>query len=168
MAYTVRQGVAIWIFWIGMAFFALYLIGGWGGPFHGLWRAATVMFPDNATGTVTSSGPGGDWTMKVNACQSGMQKGYWGISFFDDNQKQLVGRVALPESGTAHVQLNQPGTGEAMRYEKTQCSVWDADVQYTSSSINGVRAMKGHAKFDCSGTDPVTRVTGDLKFRSCH
>ncbi|AEU38730.1 hypothetical protein [Granulicella mallensis] len=121
-----------------------------------------------ATGTATLSRESKNWTMHVNTCQSGQRQQYFGVGFFDESQPQTGGRIALPEDGEPHVVLNVPGTDFAVRYNKSDCKVWDVDVQRTNSSYNDIWAMEGHARFDCETSAPESHTTGDLKFDSCH
>ena len=86
---------------------------------------------------------------------------------FDHGNKQLGGRIALPESGPAHVSVNVPGQTYAASFDQTSCSTWDADIQNTNVWYNNVRALKGHARFSCSD-DAGAHVEGDLQFHSCH
>ncbi len=159
--------------WIILACLILvpFLIGyakdGSTGFLHSMWRKATFMFPDNASGTVTSSGAGGDWKMKVNACASGEHRQYWGVAFFDEDQPATGGRVVVPESGSPHLLVNKIDGPGSMQYDREQCSVWDVALEHSSVKINGFVGLKGHANFDCGGTDPVTRVVGEVTFRSC-
>jgi hypothetical protein len=122
-----------------------------------------------ATGTATLSRDSKNWTMHVNTCQSGQRQQYFGVAFFDETQPQTGGRVVQPEDGEPHVVMNVPGTDYGVRYSRSDCKVWDVDIQRTNSSYNDIWAIEGHARFDCEMGEPeVSHATGDLKFDSCH
>ena len=125
-------------------------------------------FPDDGTGTVTSSGATGDWTMHVNACVSGQRQSYWGVAFFDDDQRNLGGHLALPESGPEHVVVNLSNGQDSLQFDQNQCTVWDVGLNHTNTSYNRIVGIAGHARFDCRNAEPAARVVGALQFRSCH
>jgi len=120
-------------------------------------------------GNVTLSIPTKTWTMHVNACASGERKEFFGVMFFDEKQPQTGGRLALPEEGEPHISLNLPDADYAIEYRKSDCSVWDVSLDHTNSTYNGIWAVKGHARFDCTTTDDTpSHATGDVQFDSCH
>ena len=121
-----------------------------------------------ATGTATLSRDSKTWIMHVNTCQSGQRQQYFGVGFFDETQPQTGGRIALPEDGEPHVVMNVPGTDFAVRYSKSDCKLWDVDVQRTNSTYNDIWALEGHARFDCTTSQPASHATGDIQFDSCH
>ena len=121
-----------------------------------------------ATGTATLRRESKNWTMHVNTCQSGQREQYFGVSFFDEAQPETGGHIALPEDGEPHVMLNVPGTEFAVRYNKKNCSVWDVDLHHTGVWDNNIQVMEGHARFDCTTSEPDSHATGDIKFDSCH
>jgi hypothetical protein len=134
-----------------------------------IWHGAASIFPDDATGIVTSTGESGNWTMHVNTCDSGQLKQYFGIAFFDKAQPTLGGRIVLPESGENHLSVNIPNTSLGSKFNQSDCPLWDVHLEQTNNSYNYVRVMTGHAHFDCQYSQPVpAHISGNLQFRSCH
>jgi len=130
-------------------------------------RRAVWGDPDT-TGTITSTGESGNWTMHISSCGSGQPYSYFGVGLFDRHQKDLQARIVLPESGEAHVTASIPGTNQEMNFPRSLCSTWDVDVEPTHTMYNHVRELQGHAKFTCDVPDGVGgHITGDVVFDSC-
>ena len=137
-------------------------------PVHRVLHGMPGLFPDDASGTVTAHGGSGDWTMHVNACQSGEYRQFFGVTFFDESQAKLGGRLVLPVEGDQTLLVNTPARGGSDEVRSGACQVWDVDLQRTGTSYNRIVALQGHARFDCRLSNPEARLVGDLRFRSCH
>ena len=151
--------------------FALFILNGFSHfvpPLRRLLSHIPYLFPPEVSGTVTSTGSTGDWTMHVDDCESGERAQFFGISFFDHSQPALGGHFNLGRDETPLLSVDTPQQGGSEQILASGCSVWDVDIRRTSSTYNNIWAMKGHARFDCQSHDPDVRITGDLQFRSCH
>jgi hypothetical protein len=141
-------------------------------PLLGIVGFIALMFfigKSRVKGDVTLATSTKTWVMHVNACRSGERKQFFGVMFFDEKQPETGGRLALPEEGEPHISLNRPDADYAVEYRKSDCKVWDVDLQRSNSTYHGIWAVEGHARFDCSTSDETaSHATGDLKFSSCH
>ena len=133
-----------------------------------LFPGAVSFLPGGASGFITSTGNGENWTMQPSSCQSGERRQFFGAMFFDNRQSRLGGRIASPEDSPTHIVLNTPTQGGAVELTRDQCTVWDVDLHHTSSTYNGIWAVSGHARFDCTFDQPQARFTGDIHLHSCH
>ncbi len=127
-------------------------------------------FKSKAKGNVTLSTAAKSWTMHVNRCTSGDRRGFLVVSFFDDKQPGTGGRLILPVDHEASLGLNRPDKNYSVSFKRSDCSLWDVTVDHTNSTYNGIWAVEGHARFDCTvpDTDTTLHATGDLQFNSCH
>ncbi len=129
---------------------------------------AVSRLPGGASGTITTAGTPENWTMHVSSCYAGERHNYFGASFFDDRQNKLGGHINLAEDQPARVVLDTPTQGGSVVLTKDQCDVWDVELHHTSSTYNGIWAVTGHARFDCSFDNPAAHFTGDIQLHSCH
>jgi len=128
------------------------------------------MGKSKAKGDATLSTGTKSWTMHVNACTSGERRQFFGVTFFDENQPQSGGRLILPVDREASLGMNRPDKNYSVVFKRSDCSLWDVTVDHTNSTYNGIWAVEGHARFDCTvpDTDTTLHATGDLQFDSCH
>ena len=131
----------------------------------GSWMSR--IFPPEVKGTITSSGAGGNWTMNVTSCISGIHRGYFGAAFFDDKQSQLGGHVAVQENGDQDIMINTPPSGGSVRLSPGSCSLWDVSMLETGSTRFHPVIMGGHARFRCDFVNPEAHMNGNVDFRFC-
>jgi hypothetical protein len=116
-------------------------------------------------GTLEASGTDlSTWTFTPDSCQSGNQRGFFGVSLFTSTDKRLgVAVINDPRQGYV-VATNIPDTNRTMSFES--CSVLRGDVHWSGIIINGVRGVSGSIELSCN-TERAS-LSGRLDFDSCH
>ena len=155
-----------WYF-LGLLVFLFFSFGGIRLVRHFL-PAAVSMLPGGASGTISVTGKPENWVMNVSSCYSGERRSYFGASFFDSRQPRFDGHLDLQIGQPERIVLNTPTQGGSVILSKNECDLWDVDLHHTSSTYNGIWAVSGHARFDCTFDDPVAHFTGDIQLHSCH
>ena len=122
---------------------------------------------DTASGTLTSSGASGDWTMNATGCTSGQPAGaFFGVNLADGSNRNLAARIVQPESGEDHVTVSRISEQKEFRFDRSGCSVWDVDMHFDGTVANSVYELEGHARLDCSQNGG--HITANLDLRRCN
>ncbi len=122
------------------------------------------------TGAVAVKDTGiGSFDAPMTICESGAREYFLGVDVGSADQ-QVVMRIVEnpnPGQGPTLTLVNAATPGEGLQLSRDNCSTLDVLVQPTNTLINGVRVMRGHARFDCA-LHSGGMVRGDLDFSNCH
>ena len=121
---------------------------------------------DQAQGAVQFIGPTGNWEMKIHSCTSGEHRGFYGVSFAEDNPLNTTLRVVQPEDGSDHLTLSS-ANGSLQVIPKADCSLWDVSIKEINESHNVSYVVAGHTHFTCTLPDSGGQIRGDVQIRSC-
>jgi hypothetical protein len=133
----------------------------------GLMVMLVVKLTNNkVSGTISSTGGElGTWTMHPDRCQSGARNQFRGVQLFEDGDLHGTAYLA-PVGGEPAITVNIGTGGSARRFGASECRVLDGSVEPQNSTVNDVRSVEGHVRFDCTWHDE--HVTGDVTFGNCH
>jgi hypothetical protein len=127
-------------------------------------------------GSLVAQGqPIGDFTFTPTQCRSGQRMSFFGAVLVGDGPTDggiLVGEDAVKGK---FVKLEVPGSCKPPDYEvctevmveRSYCSVYEAHVENTNTTVNDVRLVDGHLKLDCKFPEGGS-VKADIKFENCN
>lgn len=107
------------------------------------------------------------WHVSPNECRSGEPGGFLGVDLVRDGDEETLVRVVADPVDGYQVGTNIPGTDRAVFVSAADmCEVFDVDVVRTSTRINNIWNVEGHAIVDCVLPGLTLRV--DINFSGCH
>jgi hypothetical protein len=119
--------------------------------------------------------PLGDFTFTPTRCRSGQRMSFFGAILVGDGPTEgglLVGEDAVKGK---FVKLEVPGSCKPPDYEvctelfieRSYCSVFEAGVKYTNTTVNDIRLVDGHLRLDCQFPEGGS-VKADIQFENCN
>lgn len=107
------------------------------------------------------------WETLPDSCTSGERSGFFGVDLSEgSDEERLIRIVSDPVDGFS-VGTNVPGTDKALFITAADgCAQFDVDVTRTSTRVNDIWNVDGHALVDCEV--PGLSFQVDLNFSSCH
>jgi hypothetical protein len=126
-------------------------------------RAFLVAASTEVSGTLTSRGSLGAWTYTPDDCSSGERSGFSGVELTSEAEPGRVLRLVRdPVRGNLLIVETRGASLPDAVVDPKGCTRFDLDVDRTSTSINDIVVVEGHATFDCA------EVTGKVTFAGCH
>ncbi|MBM4397320.1 MAG: hypothetical protein FJ087_16750 [Deltaproteobacteria bacterium] len=130
----------------------------------------------HSEGSLVATGkPLGDFVLTPTQCRSGQRTGFFGVALVGDGPTEggvLV--VADPVNGRS-LKIEVPGSCKPPDYDACteiaikpeQCSTFDVRVERTSTTVNDIVLLDGHAKVECAFPEGGT-AKADFRFENCN
>jgi hypothetical protein len=128
----------------------------------------------SAEGSVQVTGPRGDFSFAPTGCASMQPWGRFGANLHGDGPNDGAVYVTLDHATGSRVDLEIPGSCrnangtdcDVFTVPRDRCTLYEALVERTGTTVNDVRLVKGRVRLDCE-LDDGTVVRGDISFNGC-
>jgi len=127
------------------------------------------VFGSQVDGNVEADIPQFDakWTMTPTACYSGERAGFFGVDLLESGDEDTLVRIASDPIDGYRVGTNVPGADKSVSVSAEDgCQTFDLDVVRTSTRVNNIWVVEGHAVVDCEL--PGLSLHIDVNYSGCH
>ena len=126
-------------------------------------------------GSLTSTGrPLGDFTFTPATCRSGQRMSFNGVGLIGNGPTEGGILVIDDVAKGKFLKVEIPGSCRPPDYEvcteidivRENCTVFEVSIRQTSTTVNDIRLVDGHARIDCTFPQGGT-AKADLVFENC-